>query len=238
MTSRRAAPSPRRWRRTGSALASLVGLAVVAGCGVHPGSAAVVGSETITHEEVDRLARALCAANIAGAEAQGQPVPELPIRGAREGALQVLVDTALAQQFGEARGVDPSQQQLSQALAQNEQGIRMLPPGMRAGFRAAVRAYTEGQLMLVEIGRRSLAQQGRNNISTDEALAEGERLRSAYVSQLDVEVDPRYGSFSKGTVQPGTSSLSVPASGSALAGAHAQPGAGFISSLPESQKCG
>lgn len=225
-------------RNTRLSLLAAAVLVAVTGCGsLNPGAAAVVGSTNISHEEVDDVARALCAANISGAEAQGQPPPELPSRGARQSAVQVLVDTELSQQFGEARGVEASRRQVSQALAQNEQGLALLPADRRADFEHALEEYAEGQLMLIEIGRSSLEEQGQSEVSNDQALAEGQRLRNEWVESIDVEVDPRYGSFAEGTVQAGGTSLSVPASDDARAADSANPSQTFVSALPESQKC-
>lgn len=220
-----------------SALAVVAGLAL-SGCGsLHPGVAAVVGSDTISREQVDDVAAALCSANIEGAKARGQAAPEMASRGARQGALQVLLDTEISHQFGEARGVEANQQLVSQALAQNEQGLQLLPESQRPAFREALKEYAEGQLMLIEIGRQSLQDQGKTNVTDDQALAEGQRLRQKYVESLDVEVDPRYGTFEQGTLKPGGTSMSVAQSDDARAGSKADPGTAFVSGLPVSQRC-
>lgn len=207
---------------------------VLAGCGLHPGAAIVVGSTTISHDEVDDVALAVCSANLATARASNQPLPTLPSRGAREVAVSILLDTELSQRFGESQGVEANAQQVSQAVAQNENGLALLPEDQREDFRTALREYAEGQLMLIEVGRESL---GRN-ASEDEALAEGVRLRNEYVDGLDVEVDPRYGRFEDGTFKRGGTSLSVPASDRAQAGDQDQPDEGFVAELPASQQCG
>ncbi|HZJ05379.1 MAG TPA: hypothetical protein VFD59_07905 [Nocardioidaceae bacterium] len=221
-------------------LAALASAALVAltGCaGLQPGSAAVVGSESISHQMVDDLANALCSANAASAEAQGQVAPEQSTRSAREGAVQILLDMTLSQQFGEERGVDPDPQQVSQAIAPNEQGVALLPEELQEGFRAVLQGYTEGQLMVAKIGRESLESDGQGQATERQVIAEGQRLRAEFVQGLDVEVDPRYGAYSNGAVAPGASSLSVPASDEARAGAQAEPAPAWVSALPASQKC-
>ncbi len=209
------------------------GMTMLAGCGSHPGSAAVVGSQEISHGEVDDVALAVCSANIATAKAQGQPVQALATRGAREVAMQILLETELSRQFGAHEGVEANPQEVSQAVAQNEAGLGMLPEDQREDFRTALRDYASGQLMLIEAGRESLG----GDVSDDEAIAEGLRLRKQYVKSLDVEVDPRYGIFTKGAFKRGGADLSVPASEEAVRGAKAQPDATFVSELPASQRC-
>jgi hypothetical protein len=215
------------------AVLSAAATMAVTGCGVNPGAAAVVGSETITHDEVDDVALAVCSANLATARVSNQPLPTLASRGAREVALQILVETELSRQFGEEQGVEATGQQISQAVAQNEAGLALLPEDQREDFRTALREYAEGQLILAEIGRQSLG----GNVSEEQAIAEGQRLRSEFVQDVEVEVDPRYGSFEDGRFRRGGSSLSVPVSETARAGSKAQPGDSFVAALPASQQC-
>lgn len=209
------------------------GMTLMAGCGIHPGAAAVVGSDTISQDEVDDVAQAVCAANLATAKAQNQPLPRLATRGAREVALQMLLDAELSHQFAETKNVQANPQEVSQALASNESGFALLPAKEREDLRNALRGYVEGQLMLVEIGKQSLGQ----DVSQDEAIAEGSRLRDQYVKDLDIEVDPRYGSFERGALRRDDEALSVAQSEMARAGDKAQPDQGFVESLPASQKC-
>jgi hypothetical protein len=217
------------------ALLAAAALVTLTGCGaMHPGVAAVVGSSTITDDQVDALAKGLCSANAQSAATGGAPVAS---RGARQGALQVLIDSALAKQFGEKKGVTPDRSMVSAALAQNEQGVAMLPEDEQPAFRAALKDYAEGRLMLAAVGRRSLEAQGKTGFSDQEALAEGERLLKQYTGKVDIEVDPRFGSYRQGSLQPNSSDLSVPVSQSARQGANANPGAAWVSQLPATQKC-
>lgn len=215
------------------AVAAAAATAVLAGCGVHPGAAAVVGSQTISADRVDEVAQALCTANLRAAEANGQPPPTLPTRGAREVALEILLETELSEQFAAARGVDASPAEVSRAMAQNETGIALLPADQQEQFREVLRGYAETQLELIEIGRRSL---GRD-VPENEAISEGTRLREQFVKKVDVEVDPRFGTFEDGVFQRGGQSLSVPVSDRAVDGEKAQPGSSYVASLPPSQLC-
>jgi hypothetical protein len=216
-----------------SALVAGAALAL-SGCGLHPGAAAVVGDTTITGAEVDDAAAALCSANITGAKAQGQPAPDLASRGARQAAVQLLVDTELSHQFGEEKGVDPARSQVSAALQQNQQTLDQLPASRQPAFEDLLRSYAEGQLMLIEIGRQSLADSSADD---NAALSEGTKLRNKWAKSVDVEVDPRYGTYDQGTLTPASGSLSVPVSQRATAGANADPAAGWVAGLPMSQKC-
>jgi len=223
---------PRRLSRF--TVLAAAGAMALTGCGsVHPGAAAVVGHDTITEGQVDALAQGLCSAN--GASGQ-----QLASREARQGALQVLLDTELSQQFGQKRGASPNQQQISQALARSSRTIAALPKDERPAFKDALVRYWEGQLMLMDIGRKSLEAQGKTHVTPAQATAEGNRLRQQYVKTISVSVNPSLGSFRRGTFQPATNngSLSVPASESARQGNSANPDASWVASLPASQQCG
>ena len=219
----------------GSAAVVLVAV-LLSACGTHPGSAAVIGSDRITNGELDDVAGALCSAQSVGTP-QGQS-QELASRSARQGALDVLINATLSHQYGESRGVEPDQEQVSAALAANAQNISALPKDQREVFRSTLRKFAEGQLMLVEIGRRSLTERGARNITDQQAISEGTRLRNAWAAKnVDVAVDPRYGEYSKGALLAKSGSLSVPVSQAAADGNTPNPSAGWVASLPASQKC-
>jgi hypothetical protein len=218
-------------------LSALVAAATLAltGCGLHPGAAAVVGGDTISGEQVDDAAAALCSANITGAKAQGQAPPQLATRGARQAAVQVLIDSELSKQFGEARGVNPDRAQVSAALAQNKQTLALLPEDRKGDFEELLRGYAEGQIILIAIGKQEL---GKPNASDEKALAAGTKARDKWAkTHADVEVDPRYGEWSGGSLHTATGSLSVPVSERAVTGANMDPDASWVSGLPSSQKC-
>ena len=220
-------------RRTKLAALAAGATAVLGGCSLNPGAAAVVGSETIAHERVDEVAAAVCTANVTTSRASNQPPPTLANSGAREVALQILLETELSQQFGEHEGVEATPQEVSQAVAQNERGLMLLPEEQRQDFREALREYAESQLLLIEVGRAELGE----GASDSEALRAGLAQRAEYVDQLDVEVDPRYGRFAEGSYRRGGTALSFPVTEQAKGGAAEQPSTTFVSSLPRSQQC-
>jgi hypothetical protein len=224
----------------GSVLTSFVVVAAVlmTACSTHPGSAAVVGSESITDAKVDEVALALCAAQAGGGSGQQQP-QDLASRAARQGALDVLINSTLSRQYGESQGVEPDQEQVSAALSANAQNIAGLPGEHRSAFKETLRAYAEGQLMLIELGRRQLAKSGTANATEEQAVAEGTKLRNAWAAKhADVSVDPRFGEYSKNALLSKSGSLSVATSKSATDGGSPDPSPGWIASLPASQKCG
>ena len=225
-----------RSRTVKGSVLTLAAAFVMSACGAHPGSAAVVGSESISDSQVDRVAHALCAAQ--GASQGGQAPQELATRSARQGALGVLINSSLSRQYGESQGVQPDQEQVSAALSGNEQNISALPADRRDVFRETVREYAEGQLMLIEIGRRELTAAGKRNVTEQQAVSEGTRLRNAWAAEnADVSVDPRFGVYRKNSLLATSGSLSVAASETAADGSSPDPSQGWVAALPASQKC-
>ena len=205
--------------------------ATLSACGVHPGAAAVVGSQSISDNSVDSFARALCFNPSA-------PAGSVPSKAVRENALRNLVNATLAQQYGRAHGIVPDQEKVSAFMAQNQSALAQVPADRRSVLTQRLRELVEGQLILVDAGRRQLRQQGAKSITDQTAYTAGSRLLSAWArTHVDVSVDPRFGSFSKGNLVPSSGSLSVAVSKSAKAAMQAQPPGTWVASLPASQKC-
>jgi hypothetical protein len=220
----------------GSVLA-LAAAFVMSSCAAHPGSAAVIGSESISAHEVDDVASALCSAQ-GSSQQPGQQPQQLASRAARQGALDVLIKSSMSRQYGESQGVQPDQEQVSAALAANAKSIGSLPAAERPVFRRTLRGYAEGQLMLIEVGRRALAKTGAQNVTEEQAVSEGTKLRNAWAAKnVDVSVDPRFGAYAKNALLNESGSLSVAQSRSATDGGSPDPSQGWVASLPASQKC-
>ncbi len=228
----------RRPVRVLTAALACVGLLAAAGCELRPGVAAEVGDTRISVERVDAVASAICAANLSAAEAQGAPAQEIPTAGPRIGALQVLISSEVSRQLGEALDIEAAPGELSAALAQNDAGIAALPADRREVFRETLRDFTEGQLILIGVGRAALGAVGQTDVTDDEALAEGTRIQAAYLAEeIDVRVDPRFGEIVDGQLVPGDTDLSVAQSQRAVDADAAQPDPSYVSSLPVSLLC-
>lgn len=220
----------------GLVLATVAGCAL-SGCANSPGSAAVVGSERISNGRLEDVAGAFCSLATSSAQAQQQP-REQDSRTAQLQALGVLIDDSLSRQFAATEGVEPDQEQVSAFIAGRKATLDALPARERSVFRATLTEYAEAQLSLIEVGRRELIDAGTARPTQEQALTEATRLRSAWVAEnADVSVDPRYGSYVKGALQPANGSLSVAVSKDAVAGAAATPAAAWVASLPTNQKC-
>jgi hypothetical protein len=214
-------------RRTAAAAVTAL---LLTGCAQNaPGVAADIGGDTISDEQVDSLAQALCVLS-AGQAAQANP----PATGqqTRRQALQILLDNALAAEIIDPGSVD--KQQVAAARKQAAASSAALPSRLRGTFDQAVEDYATAQLGLAALGQESLRQQGKKATDQNAALAEGRRLLVAHADKAGVSVDPRYGTFSKGQVAPSDGSLSVPVSAAAKASA---AGTAAGADLPANLSC-
>jgi hypothetical protein len=220
-------------RLTKTAVLAVAALALT-GCSQHPGSAAVIGSHSISIAQVDDVARGLCSANTHG----GSGVTNLPSRGARVAALAVMLDSELSREFGAAKHVRPDEEQVSKVQAAQEVNVRLLPASEQPPMRAWLKTYAEGQQMLQTIGKASLRSQGQTKITSTQAIAEGSRLRKIFAKHITISIDPRFGVWSNGTVRFTSGSVSVAQSARAVLGDKADPSSVWSATLPPSQTCG
>jgi hypothetical protein len=164
---------------------------------------------------------------------------ELPTRSARQLALGLLIDAKLSFAYADSVGLAPDREQVDQAVASREEVLTTLKSAQqRKVLRATLTDLAKSQLILAEAGRRELVKAGTANITADAAIAAGTKLRNDWAAKhVDVSVDPRFGTFSKGSLRSGSGSLSVPVSSRSKQGAKQQPSSSWVSGLPASQTC-
>jgi len=222
---------PSRPSRRTAALAAAAAL-LLSSCGqTTPGAAAVVDGTAIPLDRVDDFAQVLCSLRMAPDQA-----PTTPSEGVRFQSLQILLNDQLALGVVDPEAADRAE--VNAAVEQLSRDRDKLPAAQREVFDEVVREYAEAQTALVALGRSTLQQAGRTNVSPDAAYQAGDRLRNEYARTADVEVDPRFGTFQDGALVPGDGSLSVPVSDFAEQAAADAPSESFVTELPVSQTCG
>ena len=229
-----------RTRRLTGAVVVASATVLLAGCSTHPGSAAVVGSQAISDHRLADVSEALCTAQRSVQAAQGGQAQPISAGSARRQALGLLVDSELNKQYARAEHISTSQAQLSAAMKGYDQLLGTIPRKDRAPLRSTLLAYTRSQLVDLAVGRAALQQQGTANPQPQQAVSAGAQVRAAWVSKhVKVSVNPRYGSFSKGTLASSSGgSLSAPVSAQAVSAAKATPAASDVAGLPTNQTCG
>lgn len=213
----------------GAALSALL----LSSCtGNTPGVAAQIEGDRITDEQVDDFAQVLCSlGGLPGGEAG------TPTKFARFSSLQILLGNELAEDIADVESVDRAS--VAAAVEQMNASRDAIPKSVLDTFDQVAEEFSRAQNAIIELGRQSLEEAGQQGEIDDQAAyTEGERLRTEYAAQADIEVDPRFGSLEEGVLQPGDGSLSVPVSDLAVQAGAEEPSPELIEQLPASQKCG
>ena len=224
----RQGPSRKSRLVVGAALSALL----LSSCaGNTPGVAAEIEGDRITDEQVDEFAQVLCALGGLPGGAAG-----VPSKGARYTALQILLGNELAEDIADVEAVDRAS--VAAAVEQMSASRDTIPKSVVGTFDQVAEEFSRAQSAIIELGRQSLEEAGQQGEIDDQAAyTEGERLRTEYAAEADIEVDPRFGTLKDGVLQPGDGSLSVPVSELAVQAGSQEPSAELIEQLPSSQKC-
>jgi hypothetical protein len=218
---------------------------LLAGCGVagtqfHPGVAAQVGDQTITTRHVDQVTDRFCTAletvNASQDEEQDPGLPATtPLRYYAHQFATVLVENAAAEQLAEDRGVQPSASYRSR-VAGVEPELTDLDEAEKDAVREVVGAQAYTIDVLTQIGAESLADEGTSDATAEDQLAAGHDLLLDWMSDHDVEVNPKYG-VGLGTEAQVDTDLSYAVGDTAKGGLSEQPDEDYAGSLPEHLVC-
>jgi peptidyl-prolyl cis-trans isomerase SurA len=210
-------------------LVGALALLTLSACaGLHPGVAATVGDQTIPTSQVDDVTRISCDL---GGNAQ-------PRSAVMRDIVNALVTTRVDTQYAESVGASYDKAQLQQRVQQLEDSLTKLSDTDRDTYVQVVSDFLRSQLMLADVGAKSLKKKGTANPAVDESVNEGSKLSAAWAKKnIDVEIDPRYNPGTSGKAGGGDGSISRPVSPYAKSAAGtAKPD--FVSALPTELRCG
>lgn len=229
-------------RRTPALAGPLLALALLllAGCGgLHPGVSAEVGDQEISDAEVDSLSRDLCTAFLGvGQEVPPQGVPRsVTVKAAVAG----FVLRAVGDQMGEQYGVAPGSA-YETAVTQTRQLLAGLEPEVTDNILETWVAGPYLRETLISVGEQRLVADGVAESTLDEQLDKGIELAQVWVSENEVELDPRFPEFSFDDETFGNFKDASAASGFAVSDVakqsdSAEAPAEWVGSLPPSQIC-
>lgn len=188
----------------------------LAGCSTdfHPGSAAVVNDTTITQGQVDDITDAACAYTAALRETDTR-YPQLGLADLRSSIVIGLVQEEITQQVADEQGLSVSDAQVNQIAVQN---VNSIPDSVPDDQREALTSFFDDQarstVLQALIGKHADDPTVTNgsDLTSDEIAAETKPWMKKYFEAADVDVDPSFGQWNGTTLDPGTGSLSQPAS--------------------------
>jgi hypothetical protein len=223
----------------------LVGLAlaglVLSGCGgaslgIHPGSAAVIGDETLSLSKVDTTTSRYCQAYLPQITQQSQKVP---MRFLRQFVAASLSERLLGQQLASQYDVEPTAQ-YAQQVTQVEQPFASAEPELRKAVSQVEAAQAYLSTVQVAVGEKLLTAAGQTSVDAKAALQRGQVATDDWLRSHTISLDPVFGiSAQGGTFKPAPDRTSYPLSALASQGAATgQPDPAYTAALSPSQVCG
>jgi hypothetical protein len=221
-----------------------VALTSLAGCGsdlgpdIHPSSAAVVGEEKVSIDEVDDDAQDLC--HLLEPQLRANQTT-WSMAKVRSFILDSLVLDILTHRFAEERGLEPAEgykQAITQSRQRNAEGGlkgRDAATALELDTRSAYH-----QAITLSAGIEAAGGKPASQEEFQAASQQGEAIFEEWRKGVDVVKDPRFGTVAQEQGLPYTASkdvLSVAVSDAAKKAAGPEDAA-YAESLPASQRCG
>ena len=224
---------------------ALVGLAaaglVLTGCGsslgIHPGSAAVIGDQSLSMSKIDDTTTLFCKVYLAQSQQSQQSGP-LPMGAFRSFAAAALAKRLLGEQLAEQYAVQPASG-YQQAISQYQQALASAPADERDAAIEVAGADAYLQNVQVAIGQQLTGNLGQSNADLKAALARGQVATQEWLKDHPASLDPVFGvAVDGGSFNQQKDDTSYALSTFAVQGAQAQPDSTYVSSLPAAQRCG
>jgi hypothetical protein len=239
-----------RQRRTRGRALVVVALAgvLLSGCGsslgIHPGSAAIVGGQSLSMGRIDDTATLYCRAYVTNSQqsqqSQGQSGP-IPMGSFRSYVASSLTKRLLGRELADQYAVTPASGYQT-AVSQYQQALASMPADQRDAVIQVAGADAYLQNVQVAIGQQLTGNEGQSNDDVKAALQRGEVATQDWLNDHDASIDPVFGiSVDGGKFSPDRDQTSYPLSPLASAGAQAAgqqgPPESYTSALPPSQLC-
>jgi hypothetical protein len=228
---------------------ALAGLAaaglLLTGCGsslgIHPGSAVVIGDQSVGMARIDTAATLFCKVYVTQSQAQAssQQSGPIPMGLVRNYAASSLAKRALGEQLATQYAVAPASG-YQQAISQYQSALASSPADQRAAAIevAGADAYLEN--VQVSIGEKLSGKTGSSNAELKAALQGGQVATQDWLAHHSAFIDPVFGvAVDGGKFSSVKDQTSYPLSALASAGAQATaaPGDAYTSQLSSSQLC-
>jgi len=216
---------------------------VLSGCGastgIHPGSAAVIGDETLSMSKIDTTTTRYCEAYEPQISQQSQRVP---MRYLRQFVAANLSQRLLGEQLAQAYDVQPGTA-YTQQVDQVEQSFASAPSRLRDAVVDVEAGSTYLTAVQTAIGEKLLAESGTPAADAKAAAQRGQVATEDWLKTHAIDIDPVFGiAADGGRFQAAPDQTSYPLSTLASQGAApvsgAQPDPAYTSALSSSQVCG
>jgi peptidyl-prolyl cis-trans isomerase SurA len=221
----------------GLALAGLL----LSGCGgslgIHPGSAAVIGDDTLSMDKIDSTATLYCRAYLPQLQQAGQKVP---MHYLRQFVATSLAERDLGQQLADQYAVQPTSQYQTR-LNQVAQQFASAAPDVKQAVLDVEGGDPYLQTIQVAIGQKLLTEAGTPTTQAKAALQRGQVATQDWLRTHSASIDPVFGvAVDGGAFDAVQDQTSYPLSALASSGAvtTGQPDPTYTAALTPGQLCG
>lgn len=208
------------------------------GLGIHPGSAVVVGTDSVSMDKIDSDSGLICQAFLPQLQQGGQKVP---MRYVRQVVATNLAQRALGQQLADEYSVQPTADYAHQVTQLTQQFTSASPEVLKAVVDVEGGApYLQN--VQVAVGHKLLADSGSPTTKVKVAYQRGQVATQDWLRSHTATIDPVFGAaVDGGAFTQGYDQTSYPLSTLAAAGFRstsqsADPA--YTAGLPPSQICG
>ena len=217
----------------------LTGL-VLSGCasvGINPGAAAVVGDESLSMRQINRITQRYCRAYEPQITQANQRVP---MRFLRQFVAASLSQRLLGEQLAEEYDVQPTPQ-YAQQVTKVSQPFAQAAPELRDAVVDVEAGAPYLQTVQIAVGEKLLAEAGQPTTDAKAALQRGQVATTDWLKDHTIRIDPVFGvGVDGGAFKAAPDRTSYPLSTLASQGAatSGQPDPAYLASLPASAVCG
>jgi len=227
----------------GLAAAGLLLSACGSSLGIHPGSAVVVGDESVSMGKIDSTTTAFCRVYVAQAAQQSsqQQSGPVPMGLFRAYAASSLAKRALGKQLADAYDVQPAAG-YQQQVAQYQTALASSPADDRDAAIEVAAADAYLQNVQVAVGQKLTHSTGSTNEELKADLQRGQVATTDWLADHDAFIDPVFGvavddgKFSQTDDQTSVAVSALARGGTQLASQQGPP-TSYTGQLPAAQVC-
>jgi hypothetical protein len=216
---------------------------VLTGCSQSGDVAARVGDTTVPTSDVDFLTKVQCDILDKAARKTPGQVQAVPTSRVRTQWVNALVEAELNRQLAARDDLSYDRATLRSAMDQFESALSQAPADDRDRAREMIEGIYRGQLEVVALAQKDLADQGVSDPSQDQVSGAVTKILDDFRKDIDIKINPAYGPGSDGVAGSVDPSLSRAVSSFAKQSrdgqsATAEPDATWVGDLPADQRCG
>jgi hypothetical protein len=217
---------------------------LLTGCGsslgVHPGTAAAVGTDTVSMDKIDSTTLLYCKAYVASSQDQSsqQQSGPAPMGLFRSYVAGGLAKRLLGQQLADQYAVQPASGYQAQ-VSQIRTALASAPADERNAVIEVAASDAYLQSVQIAVGQQLTNSDGATQAEQKAALERGQVATQDWLAGHHVFVDPVFSlSVDGGKFTRKVDQTSYALSSFAAQGAQSTPDASYISALPAAQRCG